>query len=311
MENKEKAILVAIDGSVYSSNSLDYLITIFSGDNKLQVHLLSVVQRTDSSQNWMLDVDPLRNESPAVEKKQMLARRNLEDAKKRLIRNGFTEQQIHISVKITPADIASLIHQEALSNQYDSILLGRRGVGTVGELFFGSTSSLLIEKCHRIPLWIIDGEVHANRFLLAVQSQPESLMAADHLAWILKEHPDAQICLYHSNTFFGNKTAAKPEAFHSTWGREWCDTYLDLENFLFYAHAQVLLDNGIAKNRISQLPVQMHIDVGFDLLRQAQKYHCGTIVLGRRGPDVDKGLLKGVSERTMQQAQDIAVWLVG
>ena len=181
----------------------------------------------------------------------------------------------------------------------------------MGTMLFGSTSMELIEKCHETPLWITDGEVNSNRFLLAVQSRPESLMAADHLAFILSDRPEVEICLYHSNTVFGRQEPSPKEHFHGQWGKEWCDQYLDMENFLFYAHAQVLKDNGISPSRITQLPARMHVDVGFDLLRQAKKYNCGTIVIGRRGRSVDKGLLKGVSDRTVQKAQDVSVWLVG
>jgi nucleotide-binding universal stress UspA family protein len=191
------------------------------------------------------------------------------------------------------------------------MMIGRRGLGSMGNMFFGSTSAGLIEKCHKIPLWIIDGNVSSHRFLLAVQNQPASLMAADHLAFFLKDHPSAEICLYHSNSVFGRQQPAKPEAFHAQWGKAWCDQYLDLDNYLFFAHAQLLMDNGIARHRITQLPTQMHLDVSSDLLRQAKQYNCGTIAIGRRRRDGVKGQIKGVSDKTLNQAQNIAVWLAG
>ena len=307
----KKTVLVAIDGSVYSSNSLDYLIKLFDNDSSFHIHLISVVPSGGSSQDWMFDVDPLRQQSPLTEKRSRVAHRYLKNAKARLIRNGFPKDQVSYSAKTSSTSISTALHQEANQGQYDSILIGRRGIGTVGGLFFGSTSGDFIEKCHEIPMWIIDGEIVSRRFLLAVQSQPESLMAADHLAFMLQDHPRAEICLYHSNNMFGRQQPAKPEHFHPQWGEQWCEQYLDLENFLFYAHAQVLIDNGIPRNRISQLPAQMHLDVGADLLRQAKRHNCGTIVIGRRGRQVGKGLLKGVSDRAVQQAQNIAIWLVG
>ena len=63
----KKKILVAVDGSVYSSNSVDYLIRLFKKDPNLSLQLLSVVSAGSSDQNWMLDVDPLRGDTPAVE----------------------------------------------------------------------------------------------------------------------------------------------------------------------------------------------------------------------------------------------------
>ena len=71
------------------------------------------------------------------------------------------------------------------------------------------------------------------------------------------------------------------------------------------------MDNGVSRQRITQLPVQMHLDVGSDLLRQARAHHCGTIVLGRRPRGGGAGQFKGVSDKAVQQAENLAVWLAG
>ncbi|BCO09556.1 hypothetical protein GF1_19320 [Desulfolithobacter dissulfuricans] len=60
----EKKILVAIDGSVYSSNSLDYLIKQFANDKDICVHLLSIISSAGKDDNWMFEVDSLRQHSP-------------------------------------------------------------------------------------------------------------------------------------------------------------------------------------------------------------------------------------------------------
>ncbi len=306
----EKTMLVAIDGSVYSCNSLDYLAKLFSSDHNLSIHLISVVSAGGAGKDWMFDVDPYRTQSPATEKHSHLARKHLKEAEDRLVRNGFAKEKIESRVRVA-SGVCAAIRDEADRGQYDSLLIGRRGLGAMGNMFFGSTSGELVEKSPKIPLWIVDGTVCSNRFLLAVQSQPASLMAADHLAFILKYHPHAEICLYHSNSVFGRQKPAKVEEFHQQWGKSWCDQYLDIDNYLFFAHAQLLVDNGIARHRITQLPAQMHLEVSADLLRQAKQYNCGTIVIGRRSRDGGKSVIKGVSDKTLNQAQNIAVWLAG
>ena len=306
----ERTLLVAVDGSVYSSNSLDYLARLFAADRNINIHLLNVASSGGADKDWMNDVDPLRAHSSGTDKRSILGRKYLKEAEERLLRQGFSQERIQSRVK-SASSISSAIREEAEHGHYDCVLIGRRGLGTVGNMFLGSTSGDLVEKCHKVPLWIVDGTVNASRFLLAVQSQPSSLMAADHLAFMLKDHPGADICLYHSNSVFGSQQAAKAEDFHAQWGKAWCDQYLDLENFLFYAHAQLLMDNGIPRHRITQLPTQMHLDVSSDLLRQAKQHNCGTIVIGRRRRDLSRGQLKGVSDKTLKQAQNIAVWLAG
>lgn len=306
----EKTILVAVDGSVYSGNSLDYLTKLFGSDPSLSLHLLSVAPTGGGGKDWMNEVDPLRSQSPGTDKRTQAARKHLKDAEERLVRNGIGRERIASRLKVA-SSISSAIRDEAEQGHYDSLVIGRRGLGAVGNMFFGSTSVDMVEKCHKVPLWIVDGTAGTDRFLLAVHSHPSSLMAADHLAYMLKQHPSAQICLYHSDSVFGSQRASKPEEFHAQWGKAWCDQYLDLENFLFYAHAQLLAEGGIPRHRIAQLPVQMHIDVSSDLLRQAKQHGCGTIVIGRRRRDLSGGQLKGVSDKTVKQAQNIAVWLAG
>ncbi len=307
----EKKILVAIDGSVYSSNSLDYLIRLFKHDSEAVIHLLAIISSAGSDQNWMFDVDPLRKQSPAMEAKTRVANKYLKDARERLLRNGFNEEQLKVETQSSRANIATAIHHTAVQGSFDALLIGRRGMGKVGEMFFGSVSSKLLETCHEIPLWIIDGEVTSARFLLAVHALPISLMAADHLSFIMQANTESEIYLYHSSQFFGSDPQIPKEEFYAQWGEDWCKKHLDLDSNLFGAHTQVLIEGGVAKERIKRLSVESDLDASRDLLRQAKKHHCGTIVLGRRGRETNKGFFGGVSERTMQKAQDQAVWLVG
>ncbi len=235
----ERTLLVAVDGSVYSSNSLDYLARLFADNRDISLHLLYVATSGSADKEWMNDVDPLRSQVAGSDKRSILGRKYLKEAEERMLRQGFAPERLQTRVK-SASSISSAIREEAERGNFDAIVIGRRGLGAVGTMFFGSTSTDLIEKCHHSPLWIIDGNVSAPRFLLAVHSHPSSLMAADHLAFMLKGVPGAEICLYHSNSVFGSQTPAKVQDFHAQWGKEWCDQYLDLDNFLFYAHAQLL-----------------------------------------------------------------------
>ena len=307
----KKKILVAVDGSAYSSNSIDYLIRLFREDNTINLHLFSVVSETGSGQNWMYEVDPHRGHSTVTERRRITAERYLQDAQARLLRNGFNEEQVSFSAEIIPTQIATAIHHEANRGMYDSLVIGRRGIGKVGEMFFGSVSAFLVEKCHEVPLWIIDGEITSSRFLLAVHGMPESLMAADHLGYIMENNPEAEALLYHSLILFRKEPEIAEEVFHKQWGKEWCDQYLDPENYLFYAHAQVLQDNGVHKECITQLPMGRNLDASHDLIKHAKKNKCGTIIIGRRSRESAKGFLGGVSDRILNQAENLSLWLVG
>lgn len=305
-----KKIMAAIDGSAYSSNSLDYLIRLFHDNKNISFHLFSVVSARSGDQNWMFEVDPLRKHSPATERKKITAEKYLRDAKARLIRNGFNENHITFCAQITSIQIAAAIHHEACKGQYDALVIGRRGIGKVGEMLLGSVSANLVDVCRELPLWIVDGEITSSRFLLAVHSMPKSLIASDHLGYIIKDHPDVEVMLYHSKSLFRKAPKLPLEELHQQWGKEWCDKYLDPDNYFFYAHAQILKDHGVSPKCITQLPMKTELDASRDLIKQAKKHNCGTIIVGRRPKGSEKGIFGGVSDRTLTQAQNLALWLV-
>lgn len=165
-------------------------------------------------------------------------------------------------------------------------------MGMVGEMFMGSVSADLIRQCHEVPIWLLDGEITSSSCLLAVHGTPESLRAADHLAFVLQDSPHTHIFLYHSSSTFGSNSTVQAADFYTQWGKEWCDQHLDLDNNLYNAHASILTDQGIKPENITHLPPHMGLSTGYDLMREAKKNNCGTLVIGRRGRDVEKGIFR-------------------
>ena len=162
-----------------------------------------------------------------------------------------------------------------------------------------------------MPVWLLDGDVASSRFLLAVHSSPGSLLAADHLAFMLKACPEAEVFIYHSFALFGKVPVSPLEEFHRQWGADWCGRYLDFDTCLYQAHTKILLENGLEERQITPVLPHRDFEVGHDLLRQAKRHGCGTVVVGRRRPSATKGLLGGVSDRIIRQAENLAVWIVG
>lgn len=308
----EKKILVPEDGSTYSTNSTDYLIKLFSQNSDTHIHLLTVVPHGQGEQSWMIDVDSLpANTLSGTDKMINKAGEYLQKTKKRLMKNGFTREQVTGEVKSIRGSIITAIHQTACLGHYDALLVGRRGLGVVGEMFLGSVSLALLGTCRELPLWIIDGNIPStNRFLLAVHTMPASLMAADHLAFFIRSKPDAEVLLYHSRKLFSTKSDIRKEDFYPQWGQQWCKQHLDLHNHLFQAHTEVLIQGGVNKNQIKLLPMQKKLDTSHDLLNQARQQKCGTIILGRRGDGFSKGLFGGVTDKVTRNAQNVTIWLV-
>lgn len=309
----ERSILVAIDGSIYSKYALHYLATLFGGQPEVRIHLLSLV--TAGSQpagsEWLTEQELMNTMSPATRKQFLGQRQYVTGGTEFFVRHGFAAEQITETVRLSRGGIAQEILHEARHGRHDALVLGRRGIGKLEEMILGSVSATLLEKCHDVPLWIIDGEVDSRKFLVPVDGSFHSLMAIDHLAFILKGNPLAEVTLFHSTAMLANQHEIKPEEFYEQWGKEWCDLHLSRPDSLFHAPRQLLIDSGFPEERILWLQTMKGIDPSRQILRQALLDGFGTIVMGRRGSDINKGIFKGVSDRVLLMAEQVAVWIVG
>lgn len=310
----QRKILVAVDGSPFSSNAIHYIGRLFSNQPETFFHLLSVVPVSGpglAAREWLSEAELMNTIGPGTRNKLAAQKKYMKDAVFQLRQLGIEPERITSAVQLSHRGIAEDIMQEARKGLYDSLLVGRRGIGKIEELFMGSVSQTIFEKCHDVPLWIIDGEVSSCKFLVPVDGSVHSLQAIDHLAFIISDNPNAEVTLFYSTAILGDRPEIDPQEFYDIWGKEWCDANLSRPDSLFHGPKQILIDNGFPAERIFWLQTFKGIDPSRQILRQALVDEFGTIVIGRRGSDVDKGIFRGVSDRVILMAEQIAVWIVG
>ena len=165
----KKEILVAVDGSVYSNQALSYLSTLFKDQADIYFHLCTIV--TEGASVMTSVVDPknsLMPSSSAQNRKNISANRYLHKASEKLNRAGIDSERIKTSIHTSGYNIARTIQQTATKELVDSILVGRQGLNAISEMLMGSVSATLFQKCRDTPLWIIDGEVKSNNFMVPV-----------------------------------------------------------------------------------------------------------------------------------------------
>jgi len=309
----ERNILVAVDGSVFSFNALHYLGQLFTGLEEIKVHLLYVLPSPPQpiGSEWVEEGDRLLSLSPALRALLAGAKRFMEEATLQLGRQGMAEGQVSSSVQLARVGVAADIVAEAKKGFYDALLIGRRGVGAIEEMIGGSVSSSAADHCYELPLWVVDGRVNARKFLLPVDTSFNSLKAADHLGFILEGNPYAEVCLLHLSALIGGNTPPDWTSLHAMWGKEWCSQHLGGEEGIFHGPEQILLDHGFSPSRLCRLPGGHCLTPEHSICRQAVLAECGTIVLGRRCPYKKQGLLYGVSDKVLDIASQMAIWVVG
>lgn len=309
-----KKILIAVDGSPYSTNALRYLGQLFHHLPDINFHLLSIVPASNlgsAARDWLSETELLNTISPATRKLLVAQKKYMQQALDTLKRLGIAEEQVHSAVRLSRQGVAEDIIHEAMQGKYDALLIGRRGLGKLQEIIMGSVSATILEKCHDVPLWIIDGQVNSCKFLVPVDGSHHSLKAIDHLAFILAENPCAEVTLFYSKAILGSHPTIEPKDFYPVWGEEWCEAHLRRPDSLFHAPQQILLDGGFPAQRIFWLETSMGFDPSRQILRQALIDDFGTIVMGRRGREVNKGIFRGVSDRVLLMAEEVAIWIVG
>lgn len=303
---------MAIDGSIYSHQALVYCSTLFAISDNVHFHLCNWVSPTSSIMPSAMDSDDsLIPVDSGLSGKEIKARRALDMDSEKLVRFGVPPERIQTSVKRSGYNFAATIQHTAKEELVDAILIGRRGLDGISKMLLGSVSSTLFRSCHETPLWIIDGEVESKKFLVAVDGSANSLMAIDHLCHIFEGREDIEFCLFHCSTLFGKKPACNPELFHEKWGKEWCNTHLSGKDYLFHGPQQLLFEAGIPKNQIHILAESKDIEEAHGIIREAKRQDCGTIVMGRRGSGMARGLLGGVSDRAINNVQNLALWVIG
>jgi nucleotide-binding universal stress UspA family protein len=308
----EKKLLIAVDGSIYSSLSLEYMALLFADNPEIHFHLMTCISSSDSILSVAMDSrNSLLPDDPEIGRKKVTTQGYLQNAVDKLMRLQISRERITSSGEISGQDIAGTIQYQAENLQMDCILIGRRGLNYLSEMLLGSVSATLLKNCHKIPLWIIDGEVTNRNFLAPVDGSVPSLLAIDHLAHIMEGRKDITIFLFHCRRLLGKKTEASPESFYHIWEKEWCDIHLTGEDHLFHGPTQLLIEAGIPESNIIILPEVPDLGTAHTIIRQAHKQQCGTIVIGRRGDGTTKGILGSVSNRTLKHSQDIALWVVG
>ena len=307
----DKKILVTIDGSVYSNNSLDYLGSLFSGQEQFSFHLLSCISSSSTLPEAADSRNSLMPENPTHQKNMGTARIRLKKSMDRLVQHVITPDRVTTAVLSGGTNISATIQHEANRLLVDAVTVGRRGIGRVGEMLMGSVSGSLFKRCHSTPLWIIDGDIQPENLLLPLDRTVHSLMAIDHLCHILAGRTDLTIHLFHCRRLFGTAKKNVSEEIYRKWEEKWCGDVDNEDDFLLHGPVRQLIDAGIPRENLNILPRSIDLEESHSIMRTARQLKCGTIVMGRRGVGMAKGLFGGVSDRTLNRVQNMALWIVG
>ena len=308
----QKKVLVAIDDSTPSRQALVYagrMTELIPSLGFTLLHIQPPVSR--------FLVDRAQRSFPAEAELNAITARNAEASRgllarcrEVLMRAGVAESALELATQPRQQGLAKDILDYAQSGLFDAVLVGRRGMSSMEQMFMGSVSAHLIVNSPVIPVWLVDGDVRSVRVMAAVDGSESALRAVDHLAFMLSGNPQARVRFFHvtprlrdyCEIDFDSGPGSGMEALIAQGNKRCMDDF-------FTAALAKLREAGFREDQIETQTSSTLISVSETILKAAREGGFGTIVMGRRG--LNTSFFGGkVSHHVSQKLSDAALWMV-
>jgi nucleotide-binding universal stress UspA family protein len=314
--NMAKRILVAIDGSQASMAAVAYLGFMLGKNTRVKIDLLHILP----------DIAPLflePGESMAemvqlqdvAEQVQEQNRRKgtfmIEEAKRILIGAGIERTNIRPLIREPFAGAARDILKLEQEGAYDALVLGRHGMSAVDRFLMGSVTQKVLQHAKGLPLCVVHGDIKARKLLITVDSSANSKRVLEQAGWLLAEAGPMEVTILHVLApLIGQEMASLWTGLTDRASAVEQRHIEDAEEMLAQAKTY-LTENDVPAFAIKTRLETRAPGVARTILKEAQEGGYGSIMIGRRGISRTKRFLFGsVSNKVVQQARDMAVWVV-
>lgn len=308
----QKKILIAVDNSRHSKYAIHYATHVSSFVKNMHSVLFHVqpMISTFLQQEARLDPKAKRQLNQVQKDNEKMANSLIETYRDEMVKMGIAPEQIEVETRMRKLGYAKDILEFGQKNSYDAIVVGRRGLSRIAEMYAGSVARDLVEQSKIIPVWLIDGKVPDGKIMAAVDGSNASLRVVDHISFLLSDNPEAELTLLHITSS----------------ARNYCEIDLEeqpnpeLEEIIargdeacveqFYPQALKKLEEaGISEDRVKLEVVKGPRRVGNPILDFAKEGNYSTIVVGRRG--IDRSFFMGsVSRHLFNKVSGSALWVV-
>jgi len=307
-----KKIMMAVDDSLHSKNAVRYVTrlsarmenvnyVIFTAQPMVSQFLVDEAKKSANSQRELRAV---------MERNATTSQKLLDNYRLLMVKDGVDESRIQTVTQPRKLDIGKDIIEYAQTGRFDALVIGRRGLSSLQELFMGSVSANITQHSNIIPVWVIGGDVFPAKFLVAVDGSEYSLRAIDHLAFALSDAVGISLTFLHVRPKLKDFCEVDFEATRAETlenlilkGDKTC-----IDNFYDVA-LKKLSEFGIGEDRIQTRTVTGLANIGAAILKEVQTGSYDTVVMGRSG--VNKSFFTGsVTNAVLNKISKGAVWLV-
>jgi nucleotide-binding universal stress UspA family protein len=305
-------IVIPLDGSDISLESLNYTNRIFGPDHNLKVLLFHALPSLPPFliEESKKDVGTAQKLRDLQKKHAVLAGRLLASAKNKLIKMGFAEESVETFHQDRRVGIARDICNWAEEQQADAIVISSRGRSRIEAFFTGEVANKVLEYARVCPIWMVKGSVKNGNVLLAVDHSENALRAVDHCGFMFSG-TDANVTVFHAKRdlkrFIPKEVAEEFPELKKFWQHKAGDVvapYLQKSK-------EMLLEAGLTERQISLKVIDGGRNPARDILDEARSSGIGAVVLGKRGySNVKEFSMGSISKKILDQASDMTVCIV-
>ncbi len=308
----QKEIMIAVDESQQSTFAVRYATNLYRALKDVKFTVMHV-QPTISQ--YLLDEAKSKPQAYAElenvnRKNAEIAQRLLDQYKSQMLAAGMAEDSIELKSQPRMLGVAKDLLQAGTDGRFDALILGRRGLSGLQDMFIGSVSANIVNNSTDTPVWLVDEEGPSQNIMLAVDGSEKSFKAVDHLAFIIGGNTDLKISFFHVAPRLRDFC---PVDFKEIDSEALEEIILQGDQHCidqFYAHATKRLNEaGIQENQIGFEASEGAFRVGKAVLEEYRRGKFGTLVVGQRG--VNKKFFTGsVSRYLVNHFTAGALWIV-
>jgi nucleotide-binding universal stress UspA family protein len=313
---QEKHILIGIDGSPGSHEALNYIGLVFANNPSVHINLLHILPPvpplfTERSSD-LRELQHIQNAAAKFEKEcRERAAAIMEDAENILTQYNINKEKLCFLVRPRATGLAREFLSMERSAIYDAIVLGRRGMSRIEELFLGSLTNNILQLAKKVTICVVDGKIQSKKLLVPIDNSPNARRALHNAAWLSAGSAFTEVTVLHVIPSFFPKEIKEKSVESEKVEAPFRERLVNDAKELLTNAKEILIGEGVPEDSIKTHLETKSPRVARSILKFAKNQNYHSIMIGRRGISrAEQFFFGSVSNKIIQQAQNMAVWVV-
>lgn len=307
---KKQRILVSVDESSHSAELFEFIARnrcFHSQDVTLyhvSLNMPLFLQDAEGAFSTLLSQGELRRFHELKEQEIM---EFVTQGKNKLVDAGMDANRIHTKIIDKEVGVARDILAEAVQG-YNLVMVGRRGMGSLKEIFLGSVSAKIVEKTSFAPVMVLGAKQPGKTIHVGFDGSDCCMNAVRFVGDVLGNE-DYQIILTHILRLDdGERSSRIVELLFTV---NWYDKAEKYIREKMEDAASYLVNSGIPREKI-EFRVVRDVDTRAGaIVAEADRKGPGIIVMGRRGISrIEQFVMGRVSNKVIQLAKQHTIFIV-